>query len=119
MRKHKHSKNIITGWVATLDDGSTRSEFDGTIWAEVKRRVVGLCLVAKGTVVTLPVGMRSYTQGKTASCPVCGGDITIESRWIGFYAPSGDKITTRVDEATGKVSIEVEKDDPISNDKKL
>ena len=120
MQEQKHSSELNIKWFATLNDGNKIIESDNIVWSNIANKVVELSWISDSqTLISLPLGMKRYMQGKTGSCSLMGGKISIESRWIGFYAPSGDKIITRVDETTGKVSIEVEKDDPISNDKKL
>ena len=119
MRKHEDSKGGIAGWFAILDDGTTLAESDGVAWGAVRDRVVGLSLSAGGATVSLPRDMAPYAQGKTASCPVAGGEAKVESRWIGFASPSGDRVVARVSEATGRISIEVFGDDPIGDDKKV
>ena len=112
-------KQDKVGWIAILGDGTVLSESDGVPWGEAKDRAVGLSISIGGTTVALPRNMKPYVQGKTASCPFFGGDVKIESRWIGFDAPSGDRIVARVSEATGNVSIEVTKNDPSGDDKQV
>ena len=100
-------KNNPIGWVAVLKDGTTLSESAGTPWSSVQDRIVSLSLSAGGTTISLPPNRVSYVQGKTASCPVSGGNAKIESRWIGFKSSSGDCTIVRVSEDTGKISVEV------------
>lgn len=94
-------------WTATLDDGSMVMESDdGADWNGIADRVVGLKMNVDGIWYRLPDGMQSYIQAKTVSAPIGGGELTIESRYIGFR--DGDKeYCLRVDEHTRNVSIEI------------
>jgi len=92
-------------WVATLDDGTHASE-GSCDWNDVSFRVVGLKMNVNGTWYSLPDGMESYVQAKTASAPMGGGEITIESRYIGFRN-GNHEYCLRVDEHTHNVSIEI------------
>jgi hypothetical protein len=91
-------------WVATLDDGTMASETSSD-WNEVKDRVVSLRMNVDGKWHSLPDNMECYIQAKTVSAPVGGGEITIESRYIGFRNGNYEYYL-RVDEYTGDVSVE-------------
>ena len=108
MHQFKDSKvDIVPSWVAQLSDGTIVSETEGVSWAAIKEKVASLVLVTKdGKTISLPQGMSSYVQGKTASCALTGGEAKIESRWIGFV-DGGRKTVVRVSDASGDINIEV------------
>jgi hypothetical protein len=94
--------------VATLDDGSSVVESEENVWSAIKQKVVGLKLVVNGkTLISLPLGMKRYLQGKTGSCNLLGGKIKIESRWIGFESPSGSIVKIKRSELNGEIQVEV------------
>ena len=111
MRKEDDIEGVAkTGWVARLKDGSSVREWDGVPWSDVKDGVVLLAIVKDGKVaVSLPEGMRRYVQGKTGSCGIVGGKVTVESRWIGFELDCGRIVTAVLPESNGTVSIGVSK----------
>lgn len=118
MRKREDSKDGMIGWTAVLKDGTAVSESDGARWSDVKYDVVRLSISVMGRSIVLPENRAAYFQGKTASAPAGGGEATIQSRWIGFASPSGDKVIVRVSESSGEVSIEVA-NGSVGNDKKI
>ena len=111
MQEQKRIKNLTRklGWAASLSNGTRVSEFVGTLWSNIREGVVGLCLVddMNNVVVSLPENQLEYVQGKTGSCDVNGGAVTIEKRWIGFKTKSGETVVANVSEKTGSVSLEV------------
>lgn len=107
MFKQENSKRVAVYWEADINDGSCIKESDNVLWSSIKENVVGLRLKSDDTVlINLPSGMGKYTQGKTGSCGLFGGEIKIESRWIGFENNStGVKI--RRSENDGRIDVEV------------
>ena len=89
-----------------MDGGALITERDVN-WSEIDVSAVRrLALCFDGRVYALPEGPRRYVQGKTASVPMEGGDITIESRYIGFRH-GNHEYCLRVDEYTNDVSVEI------------
>lgn len=98
---------MTTGWTAVLKDGTVASESNGDQWSSVSGNVVCLLLSDGKQEITLPARQKRYVQGKSCSCCLTGGEVTIESRWIGFETPSGDTVKVRISESNGTVTVEV------------
>jgi len=111
MQEQKRIKNMTRklGWSAILDDGTVVPESGGQLWSNIKERVVELCFVddLNNVILSLPNNQQEYIQGKTGSCDVNGGAVTIEKRWIGFKSKSGETIVANVSSKTGMISVEV------------
>jgi len=111
MQEQKRIKSLTRkfGWSAILNDGTKASETGGFGWSNVKDKVISLCIVddMDNIIVALPNGQPSYVQGKTGSCNVSGGSVTIENRWVGFKTKSGETIVANVSDKTGTVTIGV------------
>jgi len=95
-------------WKAILDDGTVVLESDGTPWGTIKRRVKRLGYIHKGTEIMLPEGETEYLRANSASTSIHGGDVTIESKWVGFRTSDNKVFKLRFNEMTGNVSVEVE-----------
>lgn len=111
MWREENGKGVVkTGWLAELKNGTSAVEYDGVPWAQVKDDVVLLAIVRNDKVlVSLPKGQKRYMQGKTGSCSINGGEITVERRWIGFEAESGEVVKAFISEKTGSVNLTISK----------
>jgi hypothetical protein len=108
MQRQKHSSELTVKWAARLQDGSCVVESDELSWSNIQKQVNGLSLVSGSqTIISLPDGMSHYTQGKTGSCSLIGGKISIESRWIGFEISGGKSFKIRRMESNGIIKVEV------------
>jgi len=97
----------LTGWIAELADGTVANESSGTIWGDVKDKVVGLALSFRGTTIKLPSGMSKYFQRHSGSCELGGTRFRISSRTVGFELPSGSVVSLVASEVDGTVNLEV------------
>jgi hypothetical protein len=94
-------------WRATTKDGGFVSESLGSNWNQVSKNITSLELVTDDYVISLPENME-YIQAKTASADLGGGNLDIESRYIGVKL--GDhNVIVRVDEKSGNISLEINK----------
>ena len=93
-------------WIATTKDSNeiTEKEYE---WQNIKNNIKELGLNNDGQIISLPKNMRNYTQAKTASADLGGGEIQIESRYISGEL-GNNIIKVRVDEKSNNISIEVE-----------
>lgn len=93
-------------WSGKLKNGNSVCEKTHE-WKDVKKDLVSLAMVLedKDLKIDLPSGLE-YIQAKTASADLSGGNIQIESRYIGFIN-CGKKTIIRVEESTGNISVEV------------
>jgi len=98
-------------WRGRTKNGKFVSEAHGAQWHEIETDLEALELVTEERVIKLPDAME-YVQAKTASADLGSSDVTIESRYIGFFINNDSKIIVRVDEKTGDVGIEIESTDP-------
>lgn len=78
-------------------------------WNKVKSELTSLCFDNNGQIIELPNNME-YIQGKTASAPLLGGEVTIESRYIGFNL-GNNTIRVRINEKSNNIRIEVIEND--------
>jgi len=105
-------KKIQKYWRAELKNGDFINEFERVHWNNIKDDVVGLHLIidyGDGTkqVISLPSNCEEYIQAKTASAPLTGGDVTIESRYVGCKKNS-QLLRLRINELTNNISLEFE-----------
>jgi len=92
-------------WI--LEDGELKEVCEGQRpWNEIKCRVVRLGIEWRGRFIELPRNMAEYGQAKSASASIAGGQITIESRWIG-YRKDGQWVRLRCFEANDQAQIEI------------
>jgi hypothetical protein len=103
----------MSKWQAILRDGKTIDEpsdqgESAKIWKDIRIDVCGLNLVCDDLVITLPRNMFSYEQSKTGSAALGGGEIILESRWIGFMTETGQILKVRFHEREKKISIELD-----------
>ena len=97
----------MTYWIAKLQNGSAIDESTHP-WPHNGEGVVALSLILQnGRELKLPDGADHYIQAHTASADLRTGQVTIESRYIGFVF--GNKVVRiRVKESTGDISIELD-----------
>ena len=108
MQEQKHSSELNIKWFAALNDGNKIIESDNIVWSNIANKVVELSWISDSqTLISLPLGMKRYMQGKTGSCSLMGGKISIESRWIGFETADGIQIKIRRMESNGVINVEV------------
>lgn len=109
MSRKEHIKNMNTKWFATLSDDSCVLESDEIVWSSIKERVIHLKLVNGDNyvIIDLPYKMKRYLQGKTGSCSLMGGKISVESRWIGFEDNGGNLVKMIRDESNGTISVQI------------
>jgi hypothetical protein len=93
-------------WQARLDDGTVATEATHK-WASIKSRVVGLSFIKDGATYSLPEDQQEYMRAKTGSAPLMGGEITVESEWIGFRDNGGRVVKLRFF-SSGNMAVEVE-----------
>jgi len=94
-------------WTATLRDGKTVTE-QTSRWRDIKDSIGELRFIYHGVTYAFPAGMPEYVQGKTASASLAGGDIKIESHWVGFRSPTGQVIKLRFYEGQDRVELKTE-----------
>ena len=102
-------------WQATLFDGSTVREpiqepVAGKFWKSVQTSIASLSLIddEESIEITVPSGMKSYEQGKTASVAINGDNFQIESRWIGFHQSNGQLVKLRIKENSKQIKVEIQ-----------
>lgn len=96
----------MTKWIAILNDNSEIKEGEKQ-WNEIQNEVKYLYFDYNGQKVLPPKNCPPYHQATTASAPLGGGDITIESRYIS-YIVGNNTMRIRIDENSNKISIEVD-----------
>ena len=94
-------------WEATLEDGTTVTA-EQHRFSEIKDKVISLRFTYAGVVHKLPDNQPEYFCATTASASLGGGEVTIESRWIGCRTKDGKIIRMRFSAIKNMVSIETE-----------
>jgi hypothetical protein len=93
-------------WQARLDDGTVATEATHK-WSSINSRVVALSYIKDGVTHSLPENQPEYMRAKTGSAPLTGGEVTVESEWIGFRDMSGRVVRLRF-YSSGNMAVEVE-----------
>jgi hypothetical protein len=96
----------MTKWIAILNDNSKIKE-DEKQWNEIQEEVKYLYFDYNGQKVLPPENCHPYQQATTASAPLGGGEITVESRYI-TCTIGNNTMRIRVDENSNQISIEVD-----------
>jgi len=98
---------MIRYWKAILSDGTTASEGSHK-WSDVESDVVALSLHIDGREYSLPKLDGKYFQAKTVSIGMMGGEIKIESRYVGVMTKDFE-YCLRVDENDLRCNLEIKK----------
>jgi len=97
---------MTTYWYAKKKDGTTVTELTHR-WSEVKDDVISLGLNLGIQNILLPENMDEYVEAKTASVGMGGGEVQIESRYIGFRL-GNSIVKVRASEDSKEISVEVD-----------
>jgi len=93
-------------WEAILKSGCVVKEGERQ-WRDVQDNVMSLSICHNGVRLSLPENQLDYSQAKTASAPITGGDAEVESRWIACTTELGQIIRIRCHKS-GDVDVEIE-----------
>lgn len=79
-------------------------------WKNAKDNLSALSFDNNGQTIMLPENL-SYVQGKSASANIGSGEVTVESRFIGFLL-GNNIVKIRIDEKSNNIRIEIENASP-------
>ena len=97
-------------WSAILNNGLKVDE-SSRVWSGIKKDIKALSYSFGGVEVVLPPlddKTKEYLQFKSASAPLSGGEISIESQTVGFRLDNGTKVLLKFNFKNNKTEIIVE-----------
>ena len=96
----------LKGWIVRYKDGTIVTEADSH-WKQVSKREIESLRLKWHSKLWDITGKKNYFEFKSAS--IAPGEETplIHSRVIGYYDDDGNKVQYRVDEHSGRMTIEV------------
>ena len=104
----------MNGWVAVYKDGTTVTEQEYSDWRSVpnKKDIIDMGLMWRGQIRLMLKDKYPYTSPSKRGACSPGSPMMVLSRAVGYYE-NDYKIYYRVDEKTGKITVEKVKNNEI------